>query len=45
MQDTLVEVLSWLFVKTDEEILVEAEIAALNSMFLAEDPRPENAGQ
>jgi len=45
MEDHLVEMLSWLFVKTEEEILAEAEIAALHSMLLAEDPRPERAGQ
>lgn len=41
MEDPLVEMLSWLFVKTEEEIMVEAEVAALHSMFLAEDTRPE----
>jgi hypothetical protein len=41
MEDPVVEMLAWLFVKTEEEILVEAEVAALNSMFLAVDPRPE----
>ena len=43
MQDSLVEMLAWLFVKTEEEILAEAEVAALRSMLLAEDPRPERA--
>jgi hypothetical protein len=43
MQDSVVEMLAWLFVKTEDEILVEAEVAALHSMFLAEDPRPERA--
>jgi hypothetical protein len=43
MQDSVIEMLAWLFVKTDDEILVEAEVAALHSMFLAEDPRPERA--
>ena len=41
MVDPIVEMLSWLFVKSEEEITVEAEVAALTSMFLAEDPRPE----
>jgi hypothetical protein len=45
MQDPLVEILSWLFTKSDEEVLVEAEVAALNSMYLAEDPRPERGGR
>jgi hypothetical protein len=44
MEDPLVEMLAWLFVKTEEEILAEAEIAALHSMLLAEDPRPERGG-
>lgn len=44
MKDSLVEMLEWLFVKTEEEIVAEAEIATLNSMFFAEDPRPERAG-
>jgi hypothetical protein len=44
MEDTVVEMLSWLFVKTEDEILAEAEVAALHSMFLAVDPRPERAG-
>lgn len=44
MEDSLVEMLAWLFVKSEEEILVEAEVAALRSMLLAEDPRPESAG-
>jgi hypothetical protein len=42
---SLVEMLEWLFVKTEEEIQAEAEIAALNSMFVAEDPRPERSRQ
>jgi hypothetical protein len=45
MEDPLEEVLAWLFVRTEEEILAEAEVAALNSMFLVEDPRPERAQQ
>jgi hypothetical protein len=44
MDDQLVEMLAWLFVKTEEEILIEAEVAALHSMLLVEDPRPERAG-
>lgn len=44
MDDSLDEMLAWLFEKTEEEIVAEAEIAALHSMFLAEDPRPERAG-
>jgi hypothetical protein len=44
MEDSLVELLAWIFVKTEEEILAEAEVAALRSMLLAEDPRPEHAG-
>ena len=44
MDDPLVESLAWLFTKTDEEILAEAEVAALHSMFLAEDTRPASAG-
>jgi hypothetical protein len=43
MDNSLVDSLAWLFVKTDEEILAEAEVAALHSMFLAEDTRPERA--
>ena len=43
MEDPLVEMLAWLFVKTEDEIRTEAEIAALSSMFLAEDPRPDRA--
>ena len=42
MEEPLVEMLNWLFVKTDEEVLVEAEVAALHSMLLAEDPRSEH---
>lgn len=41
MDDSLVESLAWLLAKTDEEILEDAEVAALHSMFLAEDTRPE----
>jgi hypothetical protein len=44
MEDPLVEMLAWLFVKTEEEIVAEAEIAALHSMLLAVDPRPERGG-
>ena len=43
MEDQLFEMLAWLFVKTEEEILVEAEVAALYSMLHGEDPRPERA--
>ena len=43
MEDPLEESLAWLFVKTDEEILAEAEVAVLHSMFLVEDTRPERA--
>jgi hypothetical protein len=43
MDDPLVEIFAWLFVKTDEEILVEAEVATLHSMFIVEDTRPERA--
>ncbi len=45
MEDPLVETLAWLFVKSEEEILREAEVAALTSMFLVEDPRPERSRQ
>ncbi len=41
METSVVEMLAWLYVKTEEEILVEAEIAAITSMYLAPDPRPE----
>jgi hypothetical protein len=44
MEDPLVEMLAWLFVKTDEEIRTEVEIAALHSIFDAEDPRPDRTG-
>lgn len=44
MEDPLVEMLHWLFVKPEEEIVMEAELEALNSMFFAEDPRPARAG-
>ena len=43
MEDPMVETFAWLFVKTEEEIMAEAEVAALDSMFLSEDPRPERA--
>ncbi|MGC1424646.1 MAG: hypothetical protein WA354_23225 [Terracidiphilus sp.] len=43
MDDSLLDCLAWLFVKTDEEILAEAEVAALHSMLLVEDTRPERA--
>jgi hypothetical protein len=43
MEDQLVEMLAWLFVKTEEEILAEEEVAALFTMLFAEDPRPEGA--
>jgi hypothetical protein len=45
MENQLEDLLAWLFVKTEEEILAEAEVAALKSMFFAEDPRPEGARQ
>ena len=41
VEESELEMLEWLFIKTDEEILEEAEIAFLNSMILAEDPRTE----
>ena len=41
MEDTAVEMLNWLLVKTDEDILVDAEVAALYSMLIPRDPRPE----
>jgi hypothetical protein len=41
MEDTVVEMLNWLLVKTDEDILVDAEVAALYSMLIPRDPRPE----
>jgi len=44
MDDRLTEILAWLFVKSDEEIVAEAEVHALYSMFHGEDPRPERAG-
>jgi len=43
--DPALEALAWLFVKTDEEILEEAEVAFLNSMFHAQDPRTESRNQ
>ena len=45
MEDPLVEMFAWLFAKTEEEIMEEAEVAALHSMFLVEDPRPERSRQ
>ena len=44
MEDPVVEMLAWLFVKTEEEIQAEAEVAILHSMLTAEDPRPERFG-
>ena len=44
MEDPLVEMLAWLFVKSEDEIRIEAEVEALHSIFLAEDPRPERNG-
>jgi hypothetical protein len=41
MEDSILETLAWLFVKPAEEIIAEAEVAALRSMFLAEDSRTE----
>lgn len=42
MEDTVVvEMLKWLLVKTDEDILVDAEVAALYSMLVPRDPRPD----
>jgi hypothetical protein len=43
MDDSLAEGLAWLFTKSDEEIVAEAEVAALHSMLLLEDTRPERA--
>lgn len=43
MEDPVVEMLAWLFVKTDDEIRAEVEIAALHSMLLAEDPRADRS--
>ena len=45
MEDPVVEMLTWLFVKTEEEIITEAEIAALHSLLLHEDTRPERNGE
>lgn len=45
MEDPVVEMLAWLFVKTEEEIIAEAEIAALHSLLLHEDTRPERPSQ
>lgn len=45
MEHSLAEMIVWLFVKTEEEILAEAEVTALHSIFLLEDPRPARAGQ
>jgi hypothetical protein len=44
MEDPVIEMLEWLFVKTDEEIIAEAEVAVLHSIFLHEDTRPERGG-
>jgi hypothetical protein len=44
-EDPALEMLAWLFIKTDEEILDEAEVALLNSMFNAQDPRTEARNQ
>ena len=44
MEINVLEMLSWLFVKSEEEIIVEEEVAALYSMLVAEDPRPEHTG-
>jgi hypothetical protein len=44
VEDSVEEMFAWLFAKTDEEIVEEAEVAALHSMLLVEDPRPERAG-
>jgi hypothetical protein len=44
MEDSVVEMLAWLFVKTEEEIMAEAEVTALHAMLLPEDPRPDGAG-
>ena len=41
MEDTVIEMLNWIFVKTDEDILVDAEVAVLYSMLIPRDPRPE----
>jgi hypothetical protein len=41
MEDPVVEMLAWLFVKTDEELAEEAELSVLYSMLVAPDPRPE----
>ena len=44
MEDPMVEMFAWLFVKTEDEIMAEAEVAALDSMFLLEDPRSASSG-
>jgi hypothetical protein len=44
MEDPVIEMLAWLFVKTEEEIQAEAEVAVLHSMLRAEDPRPDRFG-
>ena len=44
MEDPVIELLSWLFVKTEEEIIAEEEVAALHSMLRHEDPRPDRDG-
>ena len=43
MEDTVIEMLAWLFVKTEDEIQAEVEVAALHSMLLAEDSRPDRS--
>lgn len=45
MEDTVVEMLNWLFVKTDEDVLVDAEVAALYSMLIPRDPREERISE
>jgi hypothetical protein len=42
MEDPTLEALAWLFEKPAEEIIAEAEVAALRSMFLVEDSRTEH---
>jgi hypothetical protein len=44
MEDPVIEMLEWLFTKTEEEVIIEAEIAVLYSIFLHEDTRPERGG-
>jgi hypothetical protein len=43
MEDSVVEMLAWLFEKTEEEIVAEVEVEALYSMLFADDPRPARA--